>query len=171
MYALQLELSASIIGAMPSKARTKLFSRFGHLYLPFKPPGFWQASACVYCGNRAQSRDHIPPLVWLYCLGPSYFERDGLLIVWVPACLQCNVALTDRRLFTIAERTAFLLQFYTDRYAAILQTPVWDDAQLGELRGQLKERIGTSEEFRKGITRRLAILAENNKVRSLPESI
>ena len=157
------------MGKYKANSHSKLLARYGRLYFPFKPPGFWQDSSCCYCGNPAQSRDHIPPLAWMYCLGPGYFERERLLVVWVPCCLECNSALGDQKLFTIKERTFYLLRYYEHKFEKLHEFPRWHDHEIGELHGRLKQFIENSETYRAGAGRRLSILAENCDVRTVRE--
>lgn len=103
----------------------------------------------------------------MYCLGPSYFDSRRLLVVWVPCCLECNSALSDQKLFTIKERTFYLLRYYEDKFEKLREFPHWQDHEIGELRGRLKQFIEDSEEYRTAAGRRLSILAENCDVRSV----
>ena len=137
--------------------------------MPFKPPGHWRENACVYCGNQADSKDHIPPLAWIEALGPSHFDKLGLLIVWVPSCKECNIALRDNKLFTIRERTGWLIDHYTRKYDKYAHVPVWTQEQLNELRGKLKAAVAHFASYQLGIDRRLNILEENYCVRSMPQ--
>lgn len=149
--------------------RQKRLARFGQYYSPFKPPGHWRESSCVYCGNVAQTKDHIPPLAWMEALGPSYFDERRLLIVWVPSCKECNTALRDNKLFSIKERTGYLIDYYMKRYNRLATVPVWTQEQINELRGRLKQAVEHFTIYQIGIDRRLKILEENYTVRSMPE--
>src|SRR3990167_11279199 len=152
-----------------STTRKIALAKYGHLYLPFKPPGIWYESACVYCGNRAQERDHIPPLSWLYCLGSDYFLERGLLICWVPSCKECNKELSDNKLFSIKERTLHLLGRYVLKYDPFLKGTAWNDEQLEELTGGLKRDVSRFADYQKAIDRRIGILEENIVLRSMPQ--
>lgn len=153
-----------------AKDRQRLSSKFGALYFPFKPPGHWRDSSCVYCGDIAEARDHIPPMVWLDVLGTDYFHSSQSLIVWVPSCWECNAALGDRRLFTIRERTLWLLGHYCRKYQRLLRSEAWSIDELAELTGRLKQAIEGYASRQLGIDRRISILEENLQVRLMRES-
>jgi len=165
-------MAAVAISSRRSTAAYKArLARVSSCYLPFKPPGYWQAACCVYCGNKSQSRDHIPPVTWAYALGSEWFHRRGITLVWVPACLECNSTLGDEKLFTILERTQFLLSRYERKYSAIATIPKWDSDELAQLRGRLRIYVESSELHRTGVNRRLAILSDNCEVRSLSGAV
>lgn len=140
-------------------------AKYGHLYLPFKPPGHFRDASCVYCGNLAQARDHVPALTWLAALGRSYFEERGLLVIWVPSCNECNTILCDERLFTIRERTLFLLRKYLKRYDKFMGGEIWNEYEISELGGRLQQAIGDFALCQQFIDRRIAILEENARLR------
>ena len=120
---------------------------------------------------RAQSKDHIPPLSWIYALGSDYFFRAGLLVVWVPSCKECNVALGHKKLFTIRERTLYLVGYYTKRYEPFLHGEAWNDQEIDELKGNLKKDISHYADLQRVVDRRLAILEENAQMRSLRQAV
>ena len=154
-----------------SKTRARRLARFGRCYMPFKPPGHWRESSCVYCGNKADTKDHIPPLAWMECLGPDWFEDKRMLIIWVPSCKECNTALRDNKLFTIRERTGWLIDHYMRKYDKLATVPVWTKEQISELRGRLKQSIEQFAFYQVGIDRRLQILEENYALRSVREEL
>ena len=154
-----------------SATRYKRMARYSSLYLPFKPVGYWREKACCYCGNMASTKDHIPPVVWLEALGPSYFDSRGLLVVWVPSCRECNVALGSNKLFSIRERTGYLIDYYIKKYGKLATVAKWTQEELDELRGRLKQATTIFAEHQLGIDRRLAILEENYSLRSLQDRL
>src|SRR3990167_1758112 len=154
-----------------SRTRLQRLARYGHFYLPFKPRGHWRESSCVYCGNLSETVDHIPPLAWIDALGPSYFKDLGLLIVKVPACRECNLALANRKLLTITERTAYLKDYYSKKYRRVSDVKLWTKEQIDELRGRLKQAVEKFAVYQLGTDRRIQILEENLVMRSLPEEV
>lgn len=114
---------------------------------------------------RAQSKDHIPPISWLYCLGAQFFDGGPLPPVWVPACLECNSALGSKKLFTIRERTLYLVGYYTKRYERLLRGESWQDWEIEELSGNLKRDMISWSELQRVIDRRIGILEENLSLR------
>ena len=140
------------------KSRKRMLARYGSYYAPFKPPGYWSVNCCCYCGNVAESKDHIPPLVWIDALGPSWFDERGLLVVWVPSCLECNNYLGSRKLFTIRERTIYLIGKYEEKYKSFRRNTAWEDDDLKGLTGRLKIEMANFKVIQDGIDRRISIL-------------
>lgn len=147
------------------RSRKQNIARYGQIYAPFKPPGHWRDSSCVYCGNIANERDHIPPLSWIAALGQEYFESRRLMTVWVPACKECNASLGSKKLFTIKERTVFLLGYYLKKYEKLMRAEVWEDYEIDRLNGRLKQTIERFSILQIALDRRIAILEENVQVR------
>lgn len=139
--------------------------------MPFKPPGHWKLDSCCYCGAPSEHKDHVPPLEWMEALGVDWFHSKGITPVWVPACAECNLLLSATKIFTVAERTHYLLDKYRCRYAKLMKSPKWLKAELEELTGRTKDAITEWQQFRTGLTRRLAILGENKAVRPVPKEV
>lgn len=151
--------------------RQRRFQKLHWLYSQFKPPGHWQEGCCIYCGGISQSKDHIPPISWLDSLGVSYFKKENLLLVWVPCCFLCNNLLSDKQLFTVKERTDFLLKSYTKRYKRIISLPKWESWELNELSGRLKHNVSKSEIFKLNVINKLIVLSENCQMRQMHDGI
>lgn len=147
--------------------------RVSGCYVQFKPPGYWvdEGRACVYCGWPAETKDHVPPMVWVYSLGETWFLEHGFLVVWVPCCRECNSELGSRRLFCVGARTAFLRRRYQEKYVGLLTAPAWTDGQIGELRGRLQQYISDWRKVKHGILRRIEILAINEGLRPVQKVV
>jgi hypothetical protein len=98
-------------------------------------------------------------------LGYSYFDNAGLLVVKVPSCIECNSLLSNRKLFTIKERTVFLIGRYEVLYKAFRTGIAWQDAEVRTFTGRLKNSIAEFAEWQRGIDRRISILEENAALR------
>ena len=90
-----------------------------------------------------------------------------MLIVWVPACAECNRELGSKRLFSIKERTLYLIGRYAKKYERFLKGTMWEDFEIDELTGTMKHHVQDFSTMERAIDRRLAILEENLKVRSV----
>jgi hypothetical protein len=98
------------------------------------------AGVCTYCGDKADTQDHIPPLTMVYSLDDTGAGKS--MRYWlVPACLECNSILSGRPLTTITARRQYLVQVYRRRYAALLRMPAWSSDELDELHGVLREDV------------------------------
>jgi hypothetical protein len=62
----------------------------------------WQGSAleCTYCGEYADTKDHVIPVSWNYVKRKRYCDQGYT----VPACRRCNGWLGKAPLFTISAR-------------------------------------------------------------------
>lgn len=146
-------------------SRKRWLAKYGSLYVEFKPPGYWRPDCCAYCGNLYQAYDHVPPLSWVAALGPSYFDKNGLLIVKVRSCNECNSLLSNKKLFSLRERTVYLIGRYEERYKKYRTGTAWQDEEVNELTGNLKKAINNFADMQRAIDRRIQILEENAAVR------
>jgi hypothetical protein len=89
---------------------------------------------CFYCGERGNSRDHIP--------ATSYAEFfEGYERIIVRCCVLCNSLLGNRPYHTIQRRAEFLLYKYPVRFRKALDSPFWSEEDIAELGGILKRSI------------------------------
>ena len=90
---------------------------------------------CVYCGELADTMDHVPPR--------SISERMDLEInhILVPSCKECNTALSNLFLLTLAERAEHIKSRYIKKYKKYNRSVKWDSDELSELDGSLKTYI------------------------------
>lgn len=148
------------------RARAEAKKRIGHLYSRFgyrrdDEGSICAEQQCTYCGLRAETQDHVPPLVWVHSLGSEFFNNAKTLLLIVPACLECNITLSNYRLFTIKERTRYLLGRYTKKYKRFLRGTAWTEEELDELGYSLKTKIEAIAICQLGIDRRIQIIEEN----------
>lgn len=74
--------------------------------------GNYKSGVCVYCGEDADTKDHIPPMVILHNLSdvPEAFA-DTIMksdMMWVPACMRCNATAGDAFHLTVGQRWDYL---------------------------------------------------------------
>ncbi len=77
------------------------------------------SNECVYCGARANTVDHIPPVSLVFALELNTFKR----LLKVRACKECNSALGAKALFTLESRREFIherLKKKLDKYKGVL---------------------------------------------------
>ena len=110
---------------------------------------------CTYCGDAATDRDHLIPQSHS-ATGVSSFARH----LWVWACGECNILLSDRPLFTVEERGAFLLNRIPERYEKLLNSPVWDDDEIDELGPSLRNTIIEGERKKRWVADRVRFLTK-----------
>lgn len=115
---------------MKSKERLRLVRAYGnrysrHYHDSVKP---WQ---CFYCGDDAQTLDHVPPLSWVETYSPETWRSHGVPFVLLHVCHDCNSRLSNKPLFTAYERTQALeakLSALYDRKASL-----WSDYEIAEM--------------------------------------
>jgi hypothetical protein len=98
---------------------------------------------CVYCGQLATVRD-----------------RRCLPGRTVPACSECYALAQRRFTFVPALRAAYVKFRLELRYTRILNIPVWDESELSELSGKLRETVEAALAERVTIVERLAWATE-----------
>ena len=93
---------------------------------------------CVYCGQPADSIDHIPPRSLR-----SFLPEIGLVAKEqeVHACRECNCVLGARPILTIGERRAFVKLWLKKRYRKYLHIPSWTQTDLAELSPTLRKYV------------------------------
>lgn len=119
-------------------------------------PGDW--SNCVYCGDIADTADHVPPMKRVWAHGVDYYTQQGFDIVKAPCCRECNSVLGDRDLPTIEERAIHMYAAIQKRYKPILACPEWDIEELDELDYSLRAHIEDQACLRLWVERRLQFI-------------
>jgi len=105
---------------------------------------------CYYCGDVADTKDHIPPLLAVYQLGTESF--DTLLLV--RCCQWCNTKLGAKVLTTSKERKKFITERLQKQLKAL--GPEWTDKELDELGPSLRQAIEDRRGVREWLKRRIA---------------
>lgn len=123
-------------------------------------PPLTPLTTCHYCGMPASSTDHVVPQSLLDSIkGEPELLRQLVSrrrTMTVPACLECNDLAGGTFQPTLAERTALVKSRLRKRYAAVLRTPDWSEAELKQLRPRLRKRVLTALETKLLIQERLA---------------
>jgi len=95
---------------------------------------------CTYCGDVADTFDHIVPVSYRHNSRNKSENRD----MAVPCCRECNSTLQDKLLFTIRERAHYLYNRYSIKYKKILSFPDWSDNELEEMSVEFQRSIRAS---------------------------
>lgn len=112
-----------------SRSRTKRVSAIDARYKVLEPKSW----VCRYCGMPAETTDHCPPIPAAYAVGADVMIERGYPLLKVRACSECNTALSDRPLYSIAERVQYLIEVYAKRYKKLIRSPKWTVDELNEL--------------------------------------
>ena len=50
---------------------------------------------CVYCGQSAETKDHVPAVSTAWAFGTDYFRSQGIPLLAYPSCQECNASCVD----------------------------------------------------------------------------
>jgi hypothetical protein len=96
------------------------------------PPG-----VCVYCGLTAEVRDHLLP-------EPLTGRAGRLFVLTVPACYDCNAAISDHPEACITDRRAVAHRRIARRHAAALRCRNWTPDELIAFEGRMRDHVRTA---------------------------
>ena len=105
---------------------------------------------CVYCGQPADSLDHVPPLSRVDDYRALGLVREMYLLV--PACRDCNALAGSTLQATFPERVEYVKDEITRKNRRVIAAPEWDQDEIDELGGSLKAYIIAQERKRKRLT-------------------
>ena len=74
---------------------------------------------CVYCGQRSETKDHIPPVSLASEMDLENLK--GLDPVLVPACHQCNFAIGDSLTTSLSDRRELICQYLQKKYPSYIK--------------------------------------------------
>lgn len=85
---------------------------------------------CWYCGELGTSIEHLFP--------QAFGDGKGDTVM---ACKECNSTVQAFKPMSVSARVKYLFQAYVKRYRLNKFIPEWDDQEIEELRGTLKQRV------------------------------
>ena len=103
---------------------------------------------CVYCGDPADSEDHIIPTALTGQAQRKY-------VLTVPACRQCNSAISDRVVFSIDNRRRIAQAYIARKFKKILAIPDYSAEEIQEFEGTLRQSVIESQNTKNWISARL----------------
>ena len=129
--------------------------RVAHLYRHVEPYG---PDVCVYCGDPANTTDHVTPVSYVAGLLDvidhySHKLRHGLYTV--PCCRDCNVRLGRFVGFSITEKRAELKRRLRIKHRRLLGRYDWQPEEIAELGYSLRTYMRRQENERSGVIARL----------------
>ena len=83
------------------------------------------ADGCIYCGDFATHRDHVPPISKAESINPEKHR-----FIKVPACQYCNTKLSNVLILTINDRKAYLRRTFKLKHRNM---PHWDEDDLEDM--------------------------------------
>ncbi len=119
-----------------SQKRENLMKLHGHKYKRhFTTEGYY----CFYCGDPADTLDHVPPLAEMEILDVKKRKKERIPAALVPCCSECNSALGARKLWTVFDRLLYLESFYDAFFKR--QKMMWTEEEIDELGPSLRESV------------------------------
>ena len=114
---------------------------------------------CVYCGLPAQDDEHVIPQAWMNEL--KDLQQQGIIKKLpeqsiVRACRECNLIATDNVFKSFRSKRVFIREELERKYNKLAKTPLWEDAEINELDGHLREQVFWHNELVKLMKKRLA---------------
>lgn len=111
---------------------------------------------CMYCGDIATTRDHVPPKKWLNLFSLHALHLTENKVV-VPACRNCNCVLGAKPLFTIEERRAYMRTYLWRKHGKLLATPGWKEEEITQLGRNLQRYIRGELHRKQHVMRRIGM--------------
>lgn len=118
----------------------------------------YAADRCEYCGEPAQARDHVVPRAFRYMMEGTR-ELQAMLAVMpntVPSCHQCNSIAGADVFQSLAEKREHIQARLREKYWKVLYMPKWDDDEIEELDGRLRQSIAAAEAQRRIVATRIS---------------
>lgn len=117
-----------------------------------------QAERCEYCGEPAQDKDHVVPRAFRRAMDGTreLFALLERMPDTVDACHECNMLAGSDVFDSLDEKRAAVHAKLERRYRRLLTMPTWDDDELGELSGRLRETVEAAEHTRRIVIARLS---------------
>jgi len=128
--------------------------RYNHLYAlaPSERSEFgWPR--CVYCGEPADTLDHVPPLSRVDDYRALGVHRERYLLV--KSCKPCNVALGDSLQNDVLERIEVIKRRLRKKLGRRDTGYVWSDDDLTELGPNLRSHVGSAMRKTESLVRRI----------------
>ena len=117
---------------------------------------FYDEGVCTYCGDDCDSLDHSPPLSVAESLDLDRFRSSGGELLLVPACRRCNTWLSNKPLYTVAERKQYCWTRWDELFRRDFAIPKWDANELAELGPVLRHYVKTASHTADWVRRRIA---------------
>ncbi len=99
-----------------------------------------RALECWYCGDVANSRDHVIPHT---TTGLNQRRYDGVELI--ECCANCNSILGANLFDTLAQRVAFLAKRFCVKHKLDKPHVEWSEDDLAELKGNLRQYVKAKE--------------------------
>ena len=99
---------------------------------------------CVYCGQMANTVDHVLPVTFAYSLNlnsPGVRKELGQGLNKVPCCSECNTLASNAAFVSILEKRRYVQKKLRGKYKRLLVFKPWDEDELVEVSSNLRDTI------------------------------
>ena len=121
---------------------------------------FHEGNKCYYCGDLAETIDHVPAIKVAYSMGLEILEKRNIKLLKVRSCRQCNSILGDNSLLTLDDRARFVYEALQRRYKRLLQAQEWDREDIRELGPVLRSYVLSHHDAKSWIEHRLQYMED-----------
>ena len=122
-----------------SKKRKEAVSKFDHLYKHIYGERGQFYYLCVYCGEPASERDHVPPITRVDDYRNLHLENE--LFLKIPCCRECNNFGADILDDGFLSRVERIKDKIARKYSRFMSKSDWDDDEVEELDFTLKTKV------------------------------
>lgn len=120
--------------------------------------------SCNYCGEPADTRDHIIPVSYQTNARPTKSARHNPRYgETVPCCRDCNVMLGTKLFPSMEDRCHYVAGALRRRYSKLINAPAWTADELAELGPGLRASILADASRRNVVRRRIATALDGAK--------
>lgn len=102
---------------------------------------FRWSNRCVYCGNLANTLDHVLPVSVAARVNIKSRRHMKQGLNRVPCCGECNRLANNEVFFSIREKRAYIQEKIRFKYRDILKVTIWEPEELDELGPTLRRQI------------------------------
>ena len=111
---------------------------------------------CNYCGDPADTRDHLIPVSAQTYSRPNRTARHSRRFgetVW--CCRECNSLLGSQVFPSVEARSKYVAKALARRYRALLRAPKWAPEELDGLGPNLRGAVLAAEAQKRGVKARI----------------
>jgi len=122
----------------------------------------WKGDKCYYCGDKADTYDHVPAISTTYSLGVEALEKKGVRLYKVRCCRECNSILSDKMILFLEKRHEHLYEKYMKRYKKVFLYGVWTEKEMDEAEFDynLRSYIESHNDIKSWIERRMQFMEQ-----------
>lgn len=99
---------------------------------------------CVYCGLLSTDKEHVTPKTWIDAMKEMRSMGFDVVVpeeLIVPSCRECNLIAGDKLFDNFKEKRQHIANRLLARYNRFLHFEEWDDDEIAELSGRLREQV------------------------------